>query len=184
MKSCGPDAPTLASSLRIHPQVMVARKPGRQGEHEVSRKAIAQGMSDCLRCPVCSCAHSFVHTAHEIAGAACTRHSLCPLLSSRAVRLNNSDAAAPRESEVMSSALSTIGSKARCRSYRHYKPTGRVNARPMTDSAKQSISRRKERMDCFVANAPRNDVEGGDRFTDRHCERSEAIHLATQRANG
>jgi hypothetical protein len=30
----------------------------------------------------------------------------------------------------------------------------------MTGSAKQSISPRKERMDCFVANAHRND-EGG-----------------------
>src|SRR5205814_8452825 len=29
-----------------------------RGEHGISRKAIAQGMSDCLRCPVCSCAHS------------------------------------------------------------------------------------------------------------------------------
>ena len=28
-----------------------------RGEHEVSRKATAQGMSDALRCPVCSCAH-------------------------------------------------------------------------------------------------------------------------------
>ena len=28
-----------------------------RGEHEASRKAIAQGMSDVLRCPVCSCAH-------------------------------------------------------------------------------------------------------------------------------
>jgi hypothetical protein len=34
---------------------------------------------------------------------------------------------------------------------RHCEPTGRANARPMTGSAKQSISRRKERMDCFVA---------------------------------
>ena len=30
-----------------------------RGEHVISRKAIAQGMSDVLRCPVCSCAHSF-----------------------------------------------------------------------------------------------------------------------------
>jgi hypothetical protein len=30
--------------------------------------------------------------------------------------------------------------------------------RPMTGSAKQSISQRKERMDCFVARAPRNDA--------------------------
>jgi hypothetical protein len=29
-----------------------------RGEHVISRKAIAQGMSDVLRCPVCSCAHS------------------------------------------------------------------------------------------------------------------------------
>ena len=43
---------------------------------------------------------------------------------------------------------------------RHRQPTGRANARPMTGSAKQSI-------------APR-----------RHCERSEAIHLAAQRKNG
>src|SRR5260370_20210053 len=36
-------------------------------------------MSDRLRCPVCSCAHLFVHIAHETAGAACIRHSLRPL---------------------------------------------------------------------------------------------------------
>jgi hypothetical protein len=34
---------------------------------------------------------------------------------------------------------------------RHCEPTGRANARPMTGSAKQSTSRRKERMDCFAA---------------------------------
>src|SRR5450432_1584666 len=28
-----------------------------RGDHVISRKAIAQGMSDVLRCPVCSCAH-------------------------------------------------------------------------------------------------------------------------------
>src|SRR5882724_3635698 len=28
-----------------------------RGERVISRKAIAQGMSDVLRCPVCSCAH-------------------------------------------------------------------------------------------------------------------------------
>src|SRR5882757_3111005 len=30
-------------------------------ERDISRKAIAQGMSDVLRCPVCSCAFSFTH---------------------------------------------------------------------------------------------------------------------------
>jgi len=44
---------------------------------------------------------------------------------------------------------------------RHCEPTGRANARPMTGSAKQSSLPLKERMDCFVARAPRNDVEGG-----------------------
>jgi hypothetical protein len=42
---------------------------------------------------------------------------------------------------------------------RHCEPTGRANARPMTGSAKQSISLRKGTMDCFVASAPRNDVQ-------------------------
>ena len=42
-KSYGPDAPTLASSLRQHPQATVAKKPGHRGECEVSRKTIAQG---------------------------------------------------------------------------------------------------------------------------------------------
>src|SRR6188472_3225658 len=45
---------------------MLPELPGRyggkravlRGEHAISRKAIAQGMSDVLRCPVCSCAHS------------------------------------------------------------------------------------------------------------------------------
>ena len=31
-----------------------------RGDHVISRKAIAQGMSDVLRCPVCSCAHLLV----------------------------------------------------------------------------------------------------------------------------
>jgi hypothetical protein len=31
--------------------------------------------------------------------------------------------------------------------------------RPMTGSAKQSIERQKRKLDCFVAFAPRNDVE-------------------------
>ena len=36
-KSCGPDAPTLASSFaEVIREVMVANKPGHQGEHERS----------------------------------------------------------------------------------------------------------------------------------------------------
>ncbi|MDB5574877.1 MAG: hypothetical protein JWR80_53 [Bradyrhizobium sp.] len=52
-----------------------------RGERVISRQAIAQGMSDVLRCPVCSCAHLLVHFAHETAGAARIRHSLLPHFS-------------------------------------------------------------------------------------------------------
>src|SRR6187431_938074 len=48
-------------------------------EHEVSRKAIAQGRPGCSRCPVCSCAVLFAQIARETAGAASTRSSLRPL---------------------------------------------------------------------------------------------------------
>ena len=40
-KSCGPDAPTLASSLRDEAQMTVTKKPDHRGEHEISRKTIA-----------------------------------------------------------------------------------------------------------------------------------------------
>ena len=37
-KSCGPDAPTLASSFaESFREAMVAREPGHQGEHEGNR---------------------------------------------------------------------------------------------------------------------------------------------------
>src|SRR6266550_8347195 len=43
-KSCGSDAPMLASSLRYEAQATVSNKPGHRGEHEGNRKTIAQGM--------------------------------------------------------------------------------------------------------------------------------------------
>src|SRR5205823_11528624 len=64
--------------------VTVTTSPLHRGEHEVSRKAIAQGMSDCLRCPVCSCAPFLRTLAHETAGAARIRHSLRPRFSREA----------------------------------------------------------------------------------------------------
>jgi hypothetical protein len=48
------------------------------GEHEVSRKATAQGRPECSAEPVCSCAFLFAQLARETAGAACTRSSLRP----------------------------------------------------------------------------------------------------------
>ena len=67
----GPDNPSIRRRRRQE-RIRLRGEPG------ISRQTIAQGMSDALRCPVCSCAshHSF---AHETAGAARTRHSLRPL---------------------------------------------------------------------------------------------------------
>jgi len=42
-KSCRSDAPEPASSLREEAQATVSTKHGHRGEHEVSRKTIAQG---------------------------------------------------------------------------------------------------------------------------------------------
>src|SRR5258705_8778317 len=81
-KSCGPDAAVLASSCaRFIPCAATVAKEPFTGEHEVSRKAVAQGRPECSRCPVCSCAFLFAQIARETAGAASTRSSLPPLIS-------------------------------------------------------------------------------------------------------
>src|SRR5438093_5920427 len=49
-KSCGSDAPMLASSLREEAQATVSNKPGHRGEREVSRKTIARGVPGDFRC--------------------------------------------------------------------------------------------------------------------------------------
>jgi hypothetical protein len=48
-KSCGPDAPTLASSLRDEAQTTVTNKPDHRGEHEISRKPLRR---ECRVSPV------------------------------------------------------------------------------------------------------------------------------------
>src|SRR4029079_6085496 len=57
-KSCGSDVAVLAS--RSGEAKLLWDNGGKRavlrGEHEVSRKAIAQGRPECSRCPVCSCA--------------------------------------------------------------------------------------------------------------------------------
>src|SRR5437588_10998906 len=77
-KPCGPDAPTLASSLRSDLQAMVARKPGHQGERVISRKpSCREGRSVSANLwRRRSCAFLF---ACEAAGASGTRLSLRPL---------------------------------------------------------------------------------------------------------
>ena len=46
-----------------------------RGEHVISRKAIAQGMSDCLRCPVCSYAQPLLHCVRD---RGCSAHPAFP----------------------------------------------------------------------------------------------------------
>src|SRR5215208_4245852 len=58
-----------------------------RGARVISRRAIAQGMSECFRSPVCSCAPNAQFLAHETAGAARTRHSLRPLFRRGATKL-------------------------------------------------------------------------------------------------
>jgi hypothetical protein len=59
-KSCGPDASTLASSLRKVPQATAAKKPDRRGERDISRKTIARGMPGVSRCDLTN-ACAFYH---------------------------------------------------------------------------------------------------------------------------
>jgi hypothetical protein len=68
VKSCGPDASEVGvksvegkSARPGADEPAIRRRRGQtspipRGERDISRKAIAQGMSDVLRCPVCSCA--------------------------------------------------------------------------------------------------------------------------------
>src|SRR5438445_319302 len=80
-KTCGPDASVLASSSREASFFGGdgGKKADHRGEHDISRKAIAQGMSDCLRCPVCSCAHLLLHCARDLG---CSAHPAFPAPSS------------------------------------------------------------------------------------------------------
>jgi hypothetical protein len=58
----------------------VTRRIRRRGERAISRKAIAQGMPDCLRFTCMLVCAFFAQLAHETAGAARIRHSLRPLI--------------------------------------------------------------------------------------------------------
>jgi hypothetical protein len=78
-KSCRSDAPMPASSLREAAQATVSTKHGHRGEHEVSRKTIAQGRPVCFRCTCGDYARVLFCFAREAAGALATRLSLRPL---------------------------------------------------------------------------------------------------------
>ena len=114
VKSCGSGAAVLALSwrLRIDPSDR-ARYPADdggkravlRGEHEVSRKAIAQGRPECSRCPVCSCAVLFAQIARETAGAASTRSSLRPQFRRGPPEDANPGRPAPRERQTILTSL-------------------------------------------------------------------------------
>src|SRR5438477_1049309 len=76
-------------------------------EHEVSRKAIAQGRPECSRCPVCSCAVLFAQIARETAGAASTRSSLRPLCRRGPNENVNLGRKASRECKTMSTVIAS-----------------------------------------------------------------------------
>jgi hypothetical protein len=81
-KPCGPDTPTLVSSPSEASflGVTVARKPGRRGEHDISRKAIAQGMPECSVCTcmlVCAFSLCHLHTRPRVQRAPGVPCALC-----------------------------------------------------------------------------------------------------------
>src|SRR5258705_13694213 len=106
-KSCGSDAPGLASSLREEAQATVTTKPGHRGEREVSRKTIACGNAGCFRCDRGDYARVLFYFGREAAGALSARHSLRPLNFRRPDVLGK-----PR-------AHRAARSRSRIRSYRH-----------------------------------------------------------------
>ena len=93
------------SSIR---EATVANKPDHRGEREVSRKQLRREGRSVSAEPVCSCAFSYVHLAHETAGAARTRSSLRPLLKGRDEGFKNLGRFPSRDREVTSPPLFEI----------------------------------------------------------------------------
>ena len=78
-KSCGPDPPTLGSSLCVtNAQATVAKKPGTPGRARDTPSNHCAGNAGCFGVPVVTAACFFC--CRRAMGAASTRHSLCPLL--------------------------------------------------------------------------------------------------------
>ena len=120
-KSCGPDAPTLASNWRRCSRIalmMVATKPGHQGEHEGNRKTIAQGRPDVFRIPVVTNSRVFIYTrgrgcpAHPAFPAPSLEGRLRPLFQG-GQRCSNSGASCRERAKVRLRATSLRGAKRR-----------------------------------------------------------------------
>src|SRR6202035_1265372 len=80
VKSCGPDASTPASSLRMHFRRRRRQESPISGEStKETVKTIACGNAGCSGATVVTTLVCYQHTAHEAAGAVGTRHSPRPL---------------------------------------------------------------------------------------------------------
>jgi hypothetical protein len=143
-KSCGPGAPTLASSWRrcwrIAPMT-VANKPGHRGEHEVSRKPPRR---ESRRYPVHLWSYPRAFLLHGAYG--CDRHP-----------------AFPAPSVFLEGANAMQGSGTSCREDAGLRPQRCLTCE--TDVAARHCERSEAihvatcwDMDCFVAFAPRNDI--------------------------
>ena len=79
-KSCGPDAPTLVSSLRVMIRKRRWQESPVTGEStKETVKTIAQGMLECFGEPVVTNSCVYFYFTREAMGATGTRHSLRPL---------------------------------------------------------------------------------------------------------
>jgi hypothetical protein len=109
-KSCGPDAPMLASSLWKYPQVTVTTKRGHRGEHEGNRKTIARGMPGVFRCDrgdLLAC-FLFLHArlrAHRAPGIPCA------LIFEGPMNLHNSGAWCRENAEAYSDVIARPGAQ-------------------------------------------------------------------------
>ena len=79
----------------------VANKPGHRGEHDISRKTIARGMSGDSGVTVVTNARVY-YTTRAAAGASSARHSLRPLISESGTLIANLARNMRRDREAVS----------------------------------------------------------------------------------
>jgi hypothetical protein len=98
-KSCGPDLPTLGSSLKSL-QATVANKPGTPGRTRISRKTTRAGNAGSFRrtCGDLLACFSLLHARLRV--RSCIRHSLRPLYFMRGEDDASLGHFVPRECEV------------------------------------------------------------------------------------
>ena len=146
-KSCGPDLPTLGSSLAVSiRKATVAKKPGTPRRARISRQTNRAGNAGCFGVPVVTCLRAFLSCTQGCGCVRCTGIP-CALFFVR----DEIDASLGRK---------TCRGNADARFFRHCEPTGRANARPMTGSAKRSRLFPRMQSGLLRRFAPRNDVAG------------------------